>query len=151
MLPKKKTSPRKAGANAKPAPTAERHRVFRMPFSRIYAAWLNKVERKQRSQAELDQVIRWLTGYTTTELRKWAQGQGHGKGKPKGESERDLGTFFDLAPAFNPAAELIRGTVCGVRVEEVAEPSMRQMRQLDKLIDELAQGKPMAKILRQTD
>lgn len=123
-------------AGAAPAPDAARHRIFSMPFAKIYPAWLNKVHRKQRSQAELDQVIQWLTGYTAAELRKWSQ------------SERDLGSFFDRAPAFNPAAELIKGTVCGVRVEEVAEPSMRRLRQLDKLVDELAQGKSMEKILR---
>ena|SRR3569623_934344 len=114
----------------------ERHRIFRMPFAKIYPAWLNKVERKQRSRAELDQVISWLTGYTATQLHSWSQG------------EDDLGSFFDRAPRFNPAAELIRGTICGVRVEEIAEPSMRKLRQLDKLVDELAHGKAMEKILR---
>jgi len=108
-----------------------------MPFSKIYPAWLNKVERKGRTQADLDKVIRWLTGYTTASLQKMIKGQD------------DVGTFFDHCPAFNPAAKLITGTVCGVRVEEVAEPSMRRLRQLDKLIDELAQGKAMEKILRQ--
>jgi len=138
--PRVKASPAKARpAKAPPAkalPTG-RHRVFSMAFAKIYPAWLNKVVRKQRKQAELDQIITWLTGYTAAELRQWVKG------------EDDLGSFFDRAPAFNPAAELIKGTVCGVRVEEVTEPSMRQMRQLDKLIDELAQGKPMVKILRQ--
>jgi hypothetical protein len=107
-----------------------------MPFAKIYPAWLNKVERKQRTRAELDEVIGWLTGYTAAELQVWTQG------------EDDLGSFIDGAPAFNPAAELITGTVCGVRVEEVAEPSMRRLRQLDKLVDELAKGRPMARILR---
>jgi hypothetical protein len=131
-------TPRKPRTEAEPAqaPEAGRHRIFRMPFAKIYPAWLNKVERKQRSRAELDQVIRWLTGYSAPELRKWTQ------------SEDDVGSFFDRCPAFNPAAELIKGTVCGVRVEDVAEPSMRRMRQLDKLVDELAQGKAMEKILR---
>jgi len=131
----------KAGAKAKPAakPAAvpARHKVFSMQFSRIYPAWLNKVERKGRSQKDLDKIIRWLTGYTAAGLRKCIKGDG------------DVGSFFDNCPAFNPAARLITGTVCGVRVEEVAEPSMRRLRQLDKLIDELAQGKAMEKILRQ--
>ncbi len=118
-------------------PDSDRHRIFRMPFAKIYPAWLNKVERKQRERAELDEVIGWLTGYTAAELQAWTQG------------EDDLGSFIDGAPAFNPAAELIKGTVCGVRVEEVAEPSMRRLRQLDKLVDELAKGRPMARILRQ--
>ncbi len=116
--------------------TAERHRIFRMPFSKIYPAWLAKVERKQRKRAELDRVIAWLTGYSIAELTKWTG------------SEDDLGAFLDRAPAFNPAAELIRGTVCGVRVEDITEPSMRRLRQLDKLVDELAKGKSLDKILR---
>lgn len=118
-------------------PGPARHRIFSMPFSKIYPAWLNKIERKGRSQKELDQVIGWLTGYTAAGLRKCLKGDG------------DVGSFFDNCPAFNPAAKLITGTVCGVRVEEVAEPSMRRLRQLDKLIDELAQGRAMEKILRQ--
>ena len=108
-----------------------------MPFSKIYPAWLNKVERKGRTQADLDKVIRWLTGYTPAGLQKMIKGQD------------DVGRFFDRCPAFNPAAKLITGTVCGVRVEDVVEPSMRRLRQLDKLIDELAQGKAMEKIRRQ--
>jgi hypothetical protein len=108
-----------------------------MSFAKVYLAWRNKVERKQRTRAELDQVIGWLTGYGAADLQKWSR------------SDDDLGSFFDRAPAFNPAADLIKGTVCGVRVEDIAEPSMRKMRQLDKLIDELAHGRPMDKILRQ--
>jgi len=107
-----------------------------MPFAKIYPAWLNKVERKQRTRAELDEVIAWLTGYGAADLRRWAT------------SADELGAFFDQAPAFNPAAGLITGTVCGVRVEDIAEPSMRRLRQLDKLVDELAKGRPMGKILR---
>jgi hypothetical protein len=121
---------------SKAVPSRTRHRVFEMLFARVYAAWLNKVERKQRTREELDKVIRWLTGYTAAGLRKHIEGDG------------DLGLFFDKCPAFNPKAKLITGKVCGVRVEEIAEPSMRKMRQLDKLIDELAQGKAMEKILR---
>lgn len=118
------------------ARTTTRHRIFDMPFSKLHAAWLNKVLRKQRTQKELDQIICWLTGYTPAGLRRRINGAD------------DLGSFLDSAPAYNPAAKLITGTVCGVRVEEVAEPSMRKVRQLDKLIDELAQGKTMEKILR---
>jgi hypothetical protein len=129
-------------ARAKPAPTkarassAPRHRVFGMLFAKIYPLWVHKVVRKGRTQKEVDQVICWLTGYTAAGLRKHIKGDG------------DLGTFIDQSPAFNPKAKLITGVVCGVRVEEVAEPSMRKVRQLDKLIDELAHGKAMEKVLR---
>ncbi len=116
--------------------SAPRHRIFGMPFAKIYPAWLNKIERKDRSRKELDQVIGWLTGYTPAGLRDFIAGGA------------DLGAFIDGAPAFNPKAKLITGTVCGVRVEEVAEPSMRKLRQLDKLVDELAQGKALEKIFR---
>jgi hypothetical protein len=137
MAKAKKTSTIKAGATpAAESKSPDRHRVFRMAFAKIYPMWLQKVERKERTRAELDQVITWLTGYTLAELRKWTQ------------REDDLGSFIDGAPAFNPAAALITGKVCGVRVEAIPEPSMRRLRQLDKLVDELAQGRPMAKILR---
>ena len=132
--PKPRSLPKpKPGAPA----IATRHRVFSMAFAKIFPAWLAKVERKGRTRQELDQVICWLTGYTPAALRKWTQG------------EADLGAFIDQAPAFHPAADQIKGLICGVRVEEITEPSMRRLRQLDKLIDELAQGKAMAKILRQ--
>lgn len=117
-------------------PDGSRHRVFAMPFAKIYPAWLTKVERKQRSREELHQVFRWLTGYTDADLQKWITG------------DENLGAFLDQAPAFNPAAELITGTICGIRVETIEEPYMRKLRQLDKLIDELAKGKAMEKILR---
>lgn len=115
------------------------HRVFRYPFAKIYALLLNKVERKDRTKKELDQVIRWLTGYTQAGLMKQVRGEG------------DLEAFFASAPAFNPAAKLIKGMVCGVRVEEVEDPLMRRIRYLDKLVDELAHGKAMEKILRKAD
>lgn len=129
----------KARTAARPGPVAAnaRHRIFSMAFTKIYPAWLGKVERKGRTRRELDQVICWLTGYTGAAVRKWAK------------SDADLGAFLDQAPAFHPAADQIRGLICGVRVEEITEPSMRRLRQLDKLIDELAQGKAMDKILRQ--
>ena len=132
-----KTGKTKAKSMPKAAPDSSRHRIFGMPFAKIYPAWLNKVVRKNRTQKELDQVICWLTGYTAAGLCKQVSG------------DTSLGTFFDDAPAYNPAARLITGTVCGVRVEEVAEPSMRKVRQLDKLVDELAKGRAMEKILRQ--
>jgi hypothetical protein len=111
--------------------------MFHYPFAKIYALLLKKVERKNRSKKELDQVIRWLTGYTQAGLMKQVRGEG------------DLEAFFASAPAFNPAAKLITGTVCGVRVEDVEHPLMRKIRYLDKLVDELANGKAMEKILRQ--
>jgi hypothetical protein len=139
MATKKKAKAKKA-ATAKPASTpagsASRHRVFSMLFAKIYPLWVNKVVRKGRTQKEVDRVICWLTGYTPAGLQKHIKGDG------------DLGAFIDQCPAFNPKSKLITGVVCGVRVEEVAEPSMRKIRQLDKLIDELAQGKAMEKILR---
>jgi hypothetical protein len=98
--------------------------------------YLKKAQSKGRLQEELDQVICWLTGYTPAGLRRQVEG------------DNDLEAFFAKAPAFNPDAALITGTVCGVRVEEVDHPLMRRIRQLDKLVDELAKGRPMEKILR---
>ncbi len=113
------------------------HRIYRIKFSSVYPLYVQKAERKNRTQEEVDQVIRWLTGYSQAELqRQIAAGS-------------DLETFFAQAPAFNPNASLIKGVVCGVRVEEVEDPLMRKVRYLDKLVDELAKGKAMEKILRQ--
>jgi hypothetical protein len=113
-----------------------RHRLFAMPFSRVYPALVNKAERKQRSQAEVDQLICWLTGYTHEGLQaQLARGV-------------DVETFFGEAPAMHPHRDRITGVVCGVRVETVEDPLMRQVRQLDKLVDELAKGRAMEKILR---
>ena len=127
---------KKAKAKAKAGSETTRHRVFAYPFAKIYPLWVQKAERKGRTRKEVDQIIRWLTGYTPAGLQRHIKGDG------------DLGAFIDKSPAFNPAAKLIKGVVCGVRVEEVAEPSMRKMRYLDKLIDELAKGKAMEKVLR---
>ena len=113
-----------------------RHDVSAILFSKLYPLYVQKAERKKRTKAEVDQVIRWLTGYDAAGLREQVT------------SANDLGTFFAKAPAFNPNAELIKGVVCGVRVEEIEDPFMRKVRILDKLIDELAQGKSMEKILR---
>lgn len=111
-------------------------KVFALQWAKLYPMYLKKVVAKGRSQDELDTVIHWLTGYTAADLRALEQG------------DADLRAFFAQAPAFNPNAHLVTGTVCGVRVEEVPDPLMRQVRQLDKLVDELAKGRAMGKILR---
>ncbi len=103
----------------------------------MYPHYIAKAEKKGRSKAEVDEIIRWLTGYDEAALEAVI------------ESKTDFETFFGEAPAMNPARDLIKGVVCGVRVEEVEETTMREIRYLDKLIDELAKGKAMEKILRQ--
>ena len=112
------------------------HRVYRMKFSGVYPMYVQKAERKNRPKGEVDQVICWLTGYSKAQLQKQI------------DRQVDLEAFFAEAPAFNPNASLIKGVVCGVRVEEVEDPLMRKVRYLDKLVDELAKGKAMEKILR---
>lgn len=111
-------------------------RVFAIKFSGLYPLYAKKAESKGRSKDELDQVLRWLTGYSQDGLKRQI------------ESENDLETFFALAPAFNPNATLIKGVVCGVRVEDIEHPLMQKIRYLDKLVDELAKGKALDKILR---
>ena len=111
-------------------------KVFALPWAKLYPVYLKKVVAKGRSQDELDAVIHWLTGYTAADLRALEPG------------DVDLRAFFAQAPAFKPNAHLVTGTVCGVRVEDVADPLMRQVRQLDKLVDELAKGRALGKILR---
>lgn len=111
--------------------------ISAMKFANIYPLYVQKAERKQRTRAEVDQIILWLTGYTQAELQQQIA-QGH-----------DLETFFAQAPALNPNRSLIKGVVCGVRVEEIEDPLMQKIRYLDKLIDELAKGKALEKILRQ--
>lgn len=113
------------------------HPIFTMAFSRVYPMYVQKAERKNRTQAEVDQIILWLTGYDAQGLRQTI------------EQEVDFRTFFAEAPALNPNVSLIQGVVCGVRVENVEDPLMQKIRYLDKLIDELAKGKAMEKILRQ--
>jgi hypothetical protein len=113
------------------------HRIFSMPFARVYQALVAKAERKGRTKAEVDQVIRWLTGYTQPQLEAQIA------------AGTDFAGFFAQATAMNPARELITGTVCGVRVEQVEDPLMREIRYLDKLVDELAKGRPMGKVLRE--
>lgn len=114
-----------------------KNRVFAMKFAEVYPLYVKKAERKNRTQAEVDQIIRWLTGYTQAGLQKQIK-QGN-----------DFEAFFAQAPALNPKRALITGVVCGVRVEDIEEPLMQHIRYLDKLIDELAKGKALEKILRQ--
>jgi len=113
-----------------------KHKVFKMSFASIYSHLVAKAEKKGRKQAEVDEIIRWLTGYSNAELETVL------------ETGTDLETFFADAPELNPSRTLIKGVICGVRVEEIEEPTMRNIRYLDKLVDELARGKPMGKILR---
>lgn len=112
-------------------------RIFAMPFASVYLAYVQKAERKNRTRQQVDQIICWLTGYDEAGLRRQL------------ELRNDLETFFAQAPAFHPNAAKIKGVVCGVRVEQVEDPLMRKIRYLDKLIDELAKGRPLEKILRQ--
>lgn len=111
--------------------------LARIKFSKIYPLYVTKAERKARTKEEVDQIICWLTGYDQAGLREQIEG------------ESDLETFYAQAPKWNPNHVLIKGVVCGIRVEEIADPLMRKVRYLDKLIDELAKGKRMEKILRQ--
>jgi hypothetical protein len=115
----------------------KKHRIYTMPFARVYPEYVNKAERKGRTQAEVDEIICWLTGYTPAGLAAELVKQ------------TDMETFLMAAPQLNPARALIKGTVCGVRVKDIEDPTMREIRYMDKLIDELAKGKAMAKILRQ--
>jgi hypothetical protein len=114
-------------------------RVYKMTFASVYPHYVAKAEKKGRTQAEVDQIICWLTGYSAKGLAKQLK------------DKTTFETFFEKAPELNPARKLIKGVVCGVRVEEVKEPLMREIRYLDKLIDELAKGKAMEKILRSAE
>ena len=113
------------------------HRVYKMLFAKLYPLLLDKVERKDRTKAELDEIICWLTGYDPAGLQRLI------------DEEKDMEAFINEAPALNPKRKLIKGVVCGVRVEEVKEPLMRELRCMDKMIEELARGRAMEKILRQ--
>lgn len=112
------------------------HKIYRMPFTKIYQNYVNKAQRKNRTKAEVDEVIRWLTGYSQEALDNLT-------------SDIDLETFFAKAPGLNPLRAQIKGVVCGIRVEEIDEELMRDIRYLDKLIDELARGKALVKIMRE--
>lgn len=114
-----------------------KHRIFTMSFAYVYPFYVQKAERKNRSKEEVDQIICWLTGYDQAGLQQQI------------DLENDFETFFAQSPAFHPNSSLIKGVVCGVRVEEVEDPLMQKIRYLDKLVDELAKGKAMGKILRQ--
>ena len=117
--------------------TTDLSRVFAIKFSSVYPLYVQKAERKGRTAEEVDQVIRWLTGYTGAGLKRQI------------ERKSDLQAFFAEAPAFHPNSALIKGVVCGIRVEDIQDPLMQKIRYMDKLIDELAKGKAMEKILRQ--
>jgi hypothetical protein len=113
-----------------------KHRIYTMSFASVYPHYVTKAEKKGRSKAEVDEIIRWLTGYTQKKLEAQI------------DKKADFEDFFDQAPKMNAARSQITGTICGVRIEEIEEPLMREIRYLDKLIDELAKGRPMERILR---
>jgi hypothetical protein len=117
--------------------TMPKHHIFATNFARVYPLYVQKAQRKNRTKEEVDQIICWLTGYNQAGLQQQI------------EQENDFETFFAQAPAIHPNSSLIKGVVCGVRVEEIEDPLMQKIRYLDKLIDELAKGKAMEKILRQ--
>jgi hypothetical protein len=122
--------------SGKPGVRMAKHRIYTTSFASVYPHYVAKAEKKGRTKAEVDQVIAWLTGYDQKKLEKQLKDQ------------TDFETFFAKAPKINPSRALIKGVVCGVRVEDIKEPTMREIRYLDKLIDELARGKTMDQILR---
>ncbi|WZL80324.1 DUF2200 domain-containing protein [Vallitaleaceae bacterium 9-2] len=113
-----------------------KHKIYTMPFSKVYPLYIAKAEKKGRTKEEVDQIICWLTGYRQEEVEKLVR------------QNVSVEVFFEEALNFNPASSQIKGVICGIRVEEVQEPIMRRIRYLDKLIDELAKGKPMEKIIK---
>jgi hypothetical protein len=119
-----------------PEASMAKHRIYTMAFSRVYPEYIGKAERKGRTKAEVDEIIRWLTGYSQEGLEAQL------------ENQTDVETFLAQAPQPNPLRASIKGVVCGVRIEAIEEPTMREIRYLDKLIDELAKGHAMEKILR---
>ena len=124
----------------RPAKTTDagtkKHRIFTTSFASVYPLYIKKVESKGRTRQELDEVICWLTGYSPSALAEQI------------ERKKDLETFFAQAPTLHPNAAMITGTICGVKIQEIEDPLMRKLRYLDKLVDELAKGRPMEKILR---
>ncbi|CAD2073143.1 hypothetical protein JEOAER750_00678 [Jeotgalicoccus aerolatus] len=112
------------------------HKIYKMSFSKVYPLYIKKVERKDRTKEEVDEIIRWLTGYSDEALQAQI------------EKEVNFEEFFDQAPELNPARREVKGVICGVRVEDIEEPLMQEIRYMDKMIDELAKGKKMEKILR---
>lgn len=117
----------------------QKHKIFTMSFARVYACLVAKAERKGRTKEEVDSIICWLTGHDPSSLQGLIT------------KRTDYETFFTEAPRLNPARTLIKGSVCGVRVEDIEDPTMREIRYLDKLIDELAKGRPMTKIMRKAE
>lgn len=115
----------------------DNHRVFKMSFASVYPHYVQKAEKKGRKKKEVDEVICWLTGYSPQALAKQIK------------QRKDFETFFSEAPSLNPHASKITGVICGVRIEEIEDPLMRKIRYLDKLVDELAKGRPMERILRE--
>ncbi len=113
-----------------------KHRIYSMSFASVYPHYVTKAEKKNRTQAEVDEIIRWLTGYSQKQLEQQI------------DNKTDFETFFAEAPKMNPSRNLIKGVICGVRVEEIKESTMQEIRYLDKLVDELAKNKAMEKILR---
>lgn len=113
-----------------------KHRIYTMSLASVYPYYIAKAEKKGRVKAEVDEIICWLTGYNQGELEAQL------------EKKTDFETFFTEAPKLNPSRRLIKGVICGVRVEDIKEPTMQEIRYLDKLVDELARGKAMEKILR---
>lgn len=113
-----------------------KHRIYTMSFASVYPLYIAKAEKKGRTKTEVDEIIRWLTGYSQRQLEAQLK------------KRADIETFIAEAPHLNPSRSLINGVICGVRLEEIKEPTMREIRYLDKLIDELAKGKEMEKILR---
>ena len=114
----------------------KKHRIFTTSFASVYPHYVQKAEKKGRNRMEVDEVICWLTGYSSKELAEQI------------EQKKDFETFFSEAPALHPNAGMITGVICGVRIDEIEDPLMRNIRYLDKLVDELAKGRPMDKILR---
>lgn len=112
------------------------HKIYKMSFSKVYPLYIKKVERKDRTKEEVDEIIRWLTGYSDEALQAQI------------EKEVNFEEIFDQAPELNPARREVKGVICGVRVEDIEEPLMQEIRYMDKMIDELAKGKKMEKILR---
>ncbi len=116
---------------------ATKHRIFTVPVANVYPYYIAKAEKKGRTKTEVDAVVRWLTGYSAAQLARLLKRQ------------TDFETFFKKAPKMNPKRKLITGVICGVRVEDIRDPLMRELRYLDKLVDELAKGKALAQILRE--
>jgi hypothetical protein len=114
-----------------------KHRIYTTSFASVYPHYVTKAEKKGRTKAEVDEIIRWLTGYSQKELEAQLKKQ------------TDFETFFAEAPQLNPSRTLIKGVICGVRVEDIKEPTMQEIRYLDKLVDELAKGKALEKVLRE--